>query len=62
MAGETMSDREKKKDFGPVDQVREKSGIYKLGFERESFLGLILPGALVTAIGGVLGIYIWKFL
>ena len=57
-----MSDRMTKKDRGPVDEIKEKSGIYMLGFERESFLGLVLPIAFTILVGGGLGIFIWKFL
>lgn len=57
-----MSDGTYRKDHGLVDQARETSGIYKLGFEKESFLGFILPFAIVIGIGGVLGLLIWQFL
>ncbi len=50
-----------KKDFGPIDKWREMSGLYKLGFDPESFKGLMFPFILV---GGfvVLGFLIWQFL
>lgn len=57
-----MSDSMYKKDHGPVDQARDTAGIYKLGFEKESFLGLMLPIAFVVGVGGVLGLLIWQFL
>lgn len=57
-----MSDGSLRKDHGPVDKVRDVTGLYKLGFEKESFLGLMLPFAIVIGIGGVLGILIWRFL
>jgi len=57
-----MSDRGPRKDHGPVDQVRDVTGLYKLGFEKESFLGLMLPFAIVIGVGGLLGVLIWQFL
>jgi hypothetical protein len=56
-----MTNRAPEKDFGPIDKWREASGIYKLGFERESFIGFILPFVIVAVIGGALGllIYFW---
>ena len=57
-----MSDNSVEKDFGPIDRVKELSGIYGLGFERESFLGFALPFAIVLVIGGLGGLLIWKWL
>ena len=57
-----MSDGSYQKDRGLVDQARETSGVYKLGFEKESFLGFALPFAIVIGIGGFLGVLIWQFL
>ncbi len=57
-----MSDETHRKEHGVIDQAREMSGLYKLGFEWESFIGLSLPFILVGGIGGVLGFLIWKFL
>jgi hypothetical protein len=57
-----MSEGSFHKDHGPVDQARELSGIYKLGFERESFLGFALPFIIVLGVGGILGLLIWQFL
>lgn len=48
-----MSDNSFEKHFGPVDRVKEVSGIYGLGFERESFLGFILPFVIVIIVGGL---------
>lgn len=50
------------KDFGPEDAVRERTGIYALGFSIASFLGFLLPFAIVVGIGGLGAILIWKFL
>jgi hypothetical protein len=49
------------KQFGPVDKWREMSGLYKLGFDPESFKGLMFPFLLM---GGpiVLAILMWQFL
>ncbi len=41
------------KDFGPIDSARERSGLYKLGFDPESFKGLMLP--FILAGGGIIG-------
>lgn len=49
------------KDFGPEDAVRERTGIYAFGFSMASFLGFLLPGAIVFA--GVVGAFlIYKYL
>jgi hypothetical protein len=50
------------KDFGPEDAVRERTGIYAFGFSIASFLGFLVPGAIVLGIGGLGAILIWKFL
>ena len=34
--------------------IEEKTGIYKLGFEPASFLGIILPLLFVVIVGGAL--------
>ncbi|MBX3070313.1 MAG: hypothetical protein KF883_07475 [Thermomicrobiales bacterium] len=41
------------KSFGPVDSARERSGLYKLGFDPESLKGFMLP--CIIAAGGVIG-------
>ena len=51
-----MSDYEKK--LSPVDRWRELSGLYKLGFDPASAMGLIFPFAVVIVIGGLLGAFI----
>jgi hypothetical protein len=50
-----MADNGTEKHFGPIDRVKEITGIYSLGFERESFIGFILPWLIVVVIAGVLG-------
>lgn len=57
-----MSQGGYKKDHGPIDEARDRTGLYKLGFEKESFIGISLPFILVIGIGGVLGVLIWQFL
>ena len=57
-----MSEERVEKDHGPIDQFKQVTGVYGLGFERESFLGFALPFAIVLGIGGVLGFIIWQFL
>ena len=38
-----------------LERLKEVTGIYRLGFERESFFGLILPILFVIIVGGILG-------
>ena len=43
------------KEHGPIDEVRDRTGLYKLGFELSSFLGFSLPfvafgGAVILAL------------
>jgi hypothetical protein len=62
MLEETMSQGSYQKDHGPIDEVRDRTGLYKLGFEKESFMGFSLPFIIVIAVGGILGLIIWQFL
>ena len=55
-----MSDGSYKKQHGLIDKARELSGIYRIGFEPESFLGLALPIGIVIVVGGILGLIISK--
>ena len=57
-----MSDETPRKDRGVIDRYHALSGLYKLGFERESFIGISLPFIITFGVGGVLGLLIWKFL
>ncbi len=36
-----------------MEKLQEETGIYKLGFAKESFLGLVLPIAFVVIVGGI---------
>lgn len=51
----TMTERYEK-DFGPVDSARERTGLYKLGFDPASLKGFMLPFivAAVSIIGAIL--------
>jgi hypothetical protein len=55
MAEASMSDRSYKDQRGIMDRLRELSGVYHLGFEPDSFLGLIIPIGIVIVVGGILG-------
>lgn len=57
-----MSEKYSPEDFGVDDWARGKSGIYRLGFDPGSVVGFLFPGAFVTAVGGLLGFIIWKYL
>ena len=57
-----MGDNTVEKEHGPVDRIKEVSGIYGLGFELESFLGFALPFGIVLVVGGLGGLLIWKWL
>lgn len=48
-----MSDNGAKKDYGPTDRIKDVSGIYGLGFEKESFMGFALPFIIVGVVGGL---------
>ena len=37
-----------------MDRIRELTGIYGLGFRRESILGLAMPIAFVILVGGAI--------
>jgi len=56
-----MSENNVEKDYGPIDRVKDASGIYGLGFERESFLGFITPFIAVGVLGviGAVVIVFW---
>jgi hypothetical protein len=57
----TVSVNEPQKNFGPVDKWREASGLYKLGFDAESFKGLVLP-FLIMIVPAIFAFLIWKYL
>ena len=56
-----MSESTPTKKFGPIDKWREMSGLYKLGFDLESFKGLMFP-FILTSIFVVLGVVIYAWL
>lgn len=37
-----------------LDTIKDKTGIYKLGFNKYSFLGIVLPLLFVIVVGGAL--------
>ena len=41
-----------------LDRIREMTGIYGLGFRRESILGLIVPIGFVIVVGGAIALLI----
>ena len=41
-----------------LDRIREMTGIYGLGFRRESILGLVVPIAFVILVGGAIAVLI----
>jgi hypothetical protein len=41
-----------RKDDRMLDRIKDMTGIYKLGFNKYSFLGLILPLLFVIVVGG----------
>jgi hypothetical protein len=57
-----MSENNYQKDHGPIDEARDLTGIYKLGFEKESFIGFSLPFIITIGVGGILGVIIWQWL
>jgi|DewCreStandDraft_5_1066085.scaffolds.fasta_scaffold85567_2 hypothetical protein len=57
-----MTNESYRKRRGLIDRIKEATGIYGLGFERESFIGFILPWLIVLVIGGLGALLIWKWL
>jgi hypothetical protein len=54
-AEDDMTQERFPKEHGPIDEVRDRTGLYKLGFELSSFLGFSLPfvafgGAVILAL------------
>lgn len=37
-----------------LDRIKDMTGIYKLGFDKASFLGILLPLLFVIIVGGAL--------
>ena len=47
---------------GLINRIKEVSGVYGLGFERESFLGLAIPVGFVVVAGAIGWFFIRYFL
>lgn len=45
-----------------IDRIKELSGIYGLGFERESTLGVAIPVGFVVVVGAIGWFFIRNFL
>lgn len=41
-----------------LERIKEMTGIYSLGFDRASFIGIMLPIVFVAVVGGALGILV----
>jgi hypothetical protein len=46
--------------MGIKDMIEEKTGIYKLGFDPASFLGILLPLMFVVIVGGALAFMVLR--
>jgi hypothetical protein len=44
-----------------LDTIKDKTGLYKLGFNKYSFLGIVLPLLFVLIVGGGLAALIVLF-
>jgi hypothetical protein len=53
---DAMAEDEFEKEFGPIDSVRERTGIYGFGFDPESVKGFLLPFILTGA--GLVGAFL----
>ena len=42
-----------------LNQIKARTGIYGLGFNRDSMIGLLLPILFVLIVGGGLGMLVW---
>lgn len=42
-----------------LDQFKARTGIYGLGFNRDSVVGLLLPILFVLIVGGGLSVFVW---
>lgn len=40
------------KDLAMLDKIKDRTGIYRLGFNKYSFLGIVLPLLFVLVVGG----------
>jgi hypothetical protein len=41
-----------------LDTIKDKTGIYRLGFNKYSFLGIVLPLAFVIVVGGAISAFV----
>jgi hypothetical protein len=41
-----------------IDRIKEVTGIYSLGFDKASFVGIVLPLLFVIVVGGGLSAFI----
>ncbi|MFL5759266.1 MAG: hypothetical protein ACJ789_05985 [Thermomicrobiales bacterium] len=57
-----MAENGTEKHFGPIDRIKEITGIYSLGFERESVAGFLLPWIIFIVLCAVLGAVIAYYL
>jgi hypothetical protein len=42
-----------------LNQIKARTGIYALGFNRDSMIGLLLPILFVLIVGGGLSMLVW---
>ena len=45
-----------------INRIKELSGIYRLGFERESILGIAIPVGVIVVVGAIGWFFIRNFL
>ena len=43
-----------------LERLRERTGIYSLGFDPSSFMGIAVPVGFVVVVGGILGFLIQR--
>lgn len=47
-----------RKDNQMLERIKEMTGIYSLGFDKASFIGIMLPILFVVVVGGGLGVLV----
>lgn len=45
---------------GLLERVKERTGIYKLGFDPASMAGIAFPGTFVIIVGGILAFMVMR--